>query len=397
MQSGGHDASIITRYSDLEYNLSAYEDYPWTKDYPEPLKQVQYQSERHIDPITEGLKLANEQNQRLQNELHEMHKKFDTLSARTKQLELSVSTNGMPNSIDKYDRYLPPKAITYERSVRENKNDQFDQHEHSQQKSLNTLDKRITHASPAPSISTSNINKLRNPLAPQSYDPVGGFIIFFDFIANLPSTIQQCCLITSIHHPKSGLGEPSQLQPLKCEQYIDGKNDEPMNIALIATKQPVPGCPPQQALTIVIEVQTSTNKKASSEELQTNAWTKLALFDNKNRLYSGRWKVPLKALPIRQDESLAVISRAPTFGRAELYYRLVNSQDGDDQSDAPLSLKHRDHYAYPLQVCLLIVINNMQCYNGKREKESMTVEIDFLKNFGLFYVKLSHKVFESDF
>jgi hypothetical protein len=37
--SGGHDANVIARYSDIEYRLRAYEDYPWTKDYPEPLKQ----------------------------------------------------------------------------------------------------------------------------------------------------------------------------------------------------------------------------------------------------------------------------------------------------------------------------------------------------------------------
>ncbi len=35
-----------------------------------------------IDPKTERLKLANEENLRLQNELHEMHKKFDTLNNR---------------------------------------------------------------------------------------------------------------------------------------------------------------------------------------------------------------------------------------------------------------------------------------------------------------------------
>ncbi|CAF3532536.1 unnamed protein product [Rotaria sordida] len=346
LQAGGHDASVITRYSDLEYTLGAYEEYPWTIDYPEPLRQSQYQPESRIDPINEGLKLVHDQNERLQNELHDMSKKFDTLSARTKQLELSMSTNDIPSSIDNYERYLSSKTTSYRQPARETNNDQIDE-----QKSLNTFGKRITpRASPALSIATSNISKLRNPLAPQSYDPVGGFVIFFDFITNLPLTIQKCRLITSIHHPKSGIGEPSELEPIKCEQYIDERTNERMNIAFIATKQPVPGCPPQQALTVVIEIQTSTKKQASIEELQTTAWTKLALFDNKNRLFSGRWKVPLKTVPILQDESLAITSRAPTYGHAELYYRLINSKDVDDQSDAPLSLKYRNHYAYPLQI-----------------------------------------------
>lgn len=38
MVSGGHDPNVLARYTDIEYRLRAYEDYPWTKDYPEPLK-----------------------------------------------------------------------------------------------------------------------------------------------------------------------------------------------------------------------------------------------------------------------------------------------------------------------------------------------------------------------
>ena len=90
------------------------------------------------------------------------------------------------------------------------------------------------------SLLTSNMNKLRDPLAPQPYDPIGGFVIFFDFVAHLPVTIEQCSLITCLYHPKSGLGEPSQLEPFKCEQHIDQKNGERLNVALVATKQPVP-------------------------------------------------------------------------------------------------------------------------------------------------------------
>lgn len=68
-------------------------------------------------------------------------------------------------------------------------------------------------------------------------------------------------------------------------------------------------CPPQQALTVVLELQTTGKKqKPTFEDLKTEAWVKLPLFDQKNRLMSGRWKVPLKALPIQHDESLAVIS-----------------------------------------------------------------------------------------
>jgi hypothetical protein len=39
LQSGGHDANVIAHYSDIENRLRAYEDYPWRKASPEPLKQ----------------------------------------------------------------------------------------------------------------------------------------------------------------------------------------------------------------------------------------------------------------------------------------------------------------------------------------------------------------------
>ena len=70
-------------------------------------------------------------------------------------------------------------------------------------------------------------------------------------------------------------------------------------------------CPPQSALTIIVEVQT-TNSQAQNEFFHTSAWIKIPLFDHKNRLLNGRWKLPLNKLPIRHDEDLAVISTLPT-------------------------------------------------------------------------------------
>ena len=73
-------------------------------------------------------------------------------------------------------------------------------------------------------------------------------------------------------------------------------------------------CPPHELLAIVIEVQV-TSKQTPNAPLRTTSWTKIPLFDHKNRLASGRWKVPLRALPIQQDESFANISTLPTVSR----------------------------------------------------------------------------------
>lgn len=61
----------------------------------------------------------------------------------------------------------------------------------------------------------------------------------------------------------------------------------------------------------MIEVQVTT-RQTPNDLLRTNAWTKLPLFDHRNRLISGRWKVPLKALPIYQNESFPAINALPS-------------------------------------------------------------------------------------
>jgi hypothetical protein len=69
-------------------------------------------------------------------------------------------------------------------------------------------------------------------------------VIFIDFITNLDTQYASARVITCLHHPKSGLGEPSVLPIVNCESYNDSGNMT--SVALISTKQPVPRCPPQQ-------------------------------------------------------------------------------------------------------------------------------------------------------
>ncbi|CAF3829025.1 unnamed protein product [Adineta steineri] len=379
LYSGGHDARVLSRYGELEHKLRSDEGNPWLKGQPEPLRQARYQSTDHLSTESKEFQIANEENSRLKNELHDMYRKFSALDKRTRQLELTMGSNSTTNvnnyqrpyqsQMDVYsksyslpyenktDQKYQPKPAFYSQSelpVRDNHNDQRRIYH---QTSLPYSDKRLTpRQSPAINLLDSNMYRLHDTLAPQSYDPTGGFIIFFDFIINMPSTVQQCRLVTSLHHPKSGLGEPSLLEPVKCNQFVDERTGENMRIALIATKQPVLRCPPHQALTVIIEVQTSTDKQAPREQLQTSALAKLALFDDKNRLASGRWKVPLKLPSFNISESLAVIGLRPSYENAELYYRLVNSQDGDEQANTPLTPNLRNLYAYPLQVSLLTII-----------------------------------------
>ena len=124
-------------------------------------------------------------------------------------------------------------------------------------------------------------------------------MIFLDFITNIDPVYGCARVITCLHHPKSGLGEPSLLPVVNCESFVE--NGAKSSVVLISTKQPVPRCPPQQALTILVELQMAVLNSSNELKLKSCAWTKIQLFDSKNRLLSGRWKLPLKKLPIQSD------------------------------------------------------------------------------------------------
>jgi hypothetical protein len=134
----------------------------------------------------------------------------------------------------------------------------------------------------------------------------------------------------------------------------------------------VPRCPPQQALTVLVELQMAL-KDQNETKLKSCAWSKIQLFDTKNRLLSGRWKLSVKNLPIKSDASINTLDSFSSvsihlfivkfskiinfffnkkFGSTELYYRLVNLRDSDDQTNAPISPAYANQYIQTTQVNL---------------------------------------------
>lgn len=88
------------------------------------------------------------------------------------------------------------------------------------------------------------------------------------------------------------------------------ENGKKSSVAVVSTKQPVPKCPPQQALTILVELQMAMTN-SSEVKLKSCGWTKIQLFDSKNRLMNGRWKLPLKRLPIQSETSVNALNSLP--------------------------------------------------------------------------------------
>ena len=133
-------------------------------------------------------------------------------------------------------------------------------------------------------------------------------MIFLDFITNLDPSYSCARVITCLHHPKSGLGEPSLLPVINTENYVE--NNHRTSVALVSTKQPVPRCPPQQGLTILVELQMAL-QGSGEQKLKSCGWTKIQLFDAKNKFMTGRWKLPLKRLPIQSDTQINALGSLP--------------------------------------------------------------------------------------
>ena len=144
----------------------------------------------------------------------------------------------------KVDQYPPIRSFndTSTRQIHSNyESEIFDQTRSFQQLPAPAVTKHTTsHVIEHNNYVNSNMSRFRDPLAPQPYDPVAGFVVFFDYVINLPPNTDQCRLITCLHYPDSGLGEPSQLQPTRCDLFTDEITGERMSIVLVATKQPVP-------------------------------------------------------------------------------------------------------------------------------------------------------------
>lgn len=178
--------------------------------------------------------------------------KISFSSSGTRQLELTMSQGAnagaggsagfqsksaetfrnRPNGFDQQNGFSTQSGVNYN-------HDSNDTSRNPRFTSLPPLDQRNPPARPMDFVST-NLNNQVDLFEIQPYDPVTGFVMFYDFILNFPANIDQCRLIVCLLHPQSGLGVPSHLTPSKCDSFIDETTGERTAAALIATKQPVP-------------------------------------------------------------------------------------------------------------------------------------------------------------
>uniref|UniRef100_A0A673TES1 Coiled-coil domain containing 17 n=1 Tax=Suricata suricatta TaxID=37032 RepID=A0A673TES1_SURSU len=107
-----------------------------------------------------------------------------------------------------------------------------------------------------------------------------------------------------------------------------------------------PGLPPSPSVSLVCELQ-AWQGLAWARTPQPKAWTSLVLFDRDQRVLSGRWRLPLRVLPLNTRLSLGQLNGIPQVGQAELFLRLVNARDAGVQTLAEINPASAQEYQYP--------------------------------------------------
>ncbi|XP_074859343.1 coiled-coil domain-containing protein 17 [Carettochelys insculpta] len=190
-------------------------------------------------------------------------------------------------------------------------------------------------------------------LGPAPYDPAAGFVIFYDFLLGLDPTFFQVCLVAGLYRNRQELGKPTPLPVAYCQMgqsppyVLDGQRG---NSAILSAKQPVPRVRPATATALVVELQASGGFDTYGLQIQrlaSRGWAKINLFDQFHQLISGRWKIPVRVLPVQPGLTTEQLNGIPQVGQTELYLRVVNARDADMQSMAEIAPGNASTYQYP--------------------------------------------------
>ncbi|XP_027629731.1 coiled-coil domain-containing protein 17 isoform X1 [Tupaia chinensis] len=180
-------------------------------------------------------------------------------------------------------------------------------------------------------------------LGPAPYDPGAGLVIFYDFLRGLEASWTWVQLMAGLARDGHDTGVTTALPPALCLPPPPAPGPTG-NCAILASRQPVPRLPPSPSVSMVCELQ-AWQGQAWASAPQSKAWASLVLFDSDQRVLSGHWRLPLRALPL--DPSLKQLNGISQAGQAELFLRLVNARDAAVQALAEINPASAHAYQYP--------------------------------------------------
>ncbi|XP_012667928.1 coiled-coil domain-containing protein 17 [Otolemur garnettii] len=182
-------------------------------------------------------------------------------------------------------------------------------------------------------------------LGPAPYDPGAGLVIFYDFLRGLEASWTWVQLMTGLTQDGQYTGRTTALPPALCLPPPPAPGPKG-NCAILANRQPVPRLLPSPLVSLVCELQ-AWQGLAWAKAPQPKAWASLVLFDQAQRVLSGRWRLPLRTLPVNPSLSLGQMNGIPQAGQAELFLRLVNARDAVVQTLADINPTSALEYQYP--------------------------------------------------
>ncbi|CAJ0953859.1 unnamed protein product [Ranitomeya imitator] len=366
VQSGGNDAVVLAQMRDLQAEALTFEEISYKQDRKEKKKKRNDGAPRTLDVELMAVELEN---QRLEEEifnlkLHRSRKKIENGDSEIAELQREhlQQMSQLQADIEMLKRDVtrmpprgghgpppfqpPPLAPPLPPPV------------HPSGQPLGR---------PQPTIAMGGLESMRPPspstnrhllepldaLGPAPYDPVAGFVIFYDFILGLEPTFQKVRLMSGLYGNGHRMGQPSTLPDALCEVWNSSQhlaNNPRGNIAMLRAKQPIPRVRPSASISLVMEFQVAGGFNTYGQEVQhmsPSGWTKLDLFDQHNQVLSGRWKLPVRALPLRPGLSTGQLNTVPQVGTAELYLRIINARDADLQSMAEIDPRNSLLYSYP--------------------------------------------------
>ncbi|XP_029458393.1 coiled-coil domain-containing protein 17-like isoform X4 [Rhinatrema bivittatum] len=189
-------------------------------------------------------------------------------------------------------------------------------------------------------------------LEPAPYDPISGFVVFFDFLLGLDPSYRVCCLVVGLYNNGQQMGSPFSLPLAYYERSSSSTfpENKRQNMVILAAKQAVTRVKPSSGIALVIELQASGGYNPYGQEvnqLVSRGWMKIDIFDYQNRVISGHWKIPVRILPMKPSLTTVELNGVPQVESAELYIRLVNARDADVQSTSPIEPNNAVFYKYP--------------------------------------------------
>ncbi|XP_024601898.1 coiled-coil domain-containing protein 17-like isoform X2 [Neophocaena asiaeorientalis asiaeorientalis] len=146
-------------------------------------------------------------------------------------------------------------------------------------------------------------------LGPAPYDPGAGLVIFYDFLRGLEASWIWVQLLTGLARDGQDTGGTTALPPALCLPPPPAPG--PMgNCAILASRQPIPRLPPSPSVSLICELQAWQGLAWAKAPLP-KAWASLVLFDRDQRVLSGRWRLPLRTLPLDPSLSLGQLNGIP--------------------------------------------------------------------------------------